>query len=62
MGKAIIGRLLRPLVIETEVDGEESVVVVPRNCIIEYSSEEEYPHDVTDEDIKEAAQLLNEID
>ena len=56
-----IGKLLEMLVIETEVEGEKAVVVVPKGSVIEYCSEEDWPHTTTSEDIEQAAKYLKKI-
>ena len=56
-----IGKLLEMLVIETEVNGEKSVVVVPKGSVIEYCSEDDWPHTNTSEDIEEAVKYLKKI-
>lgn len=58
MGKTTIGKLKEMLVLESEQDGEPTIIVIPKGCIVEVSSEEEYPDTVTDKDIEEAVLYL----
>lgn len=54
----IIGKLKEMLVIETEQDGEPAIVVFPKGCIVEVSSEDEYPCSLKDQDLKDACEYL----
>jgi len=60
MSETIIGKLREKLVIETDQDGEPTIVVIPKGAIVEVSSEDEYPSTTTDEDIKDAVEYLKE--
>jgi len=61
MGKTTIGKLKEMLVIETQIDAETSIVVIPKGSIIEVSSEDDYPHTTSTMDIKEAVKYLKEV-
>ena len=61
MGKTTIGELKEMLVLETQVDNDKSIVVIPKGSIIEVSSEDDYPHTTSTKDIKEAVKYLKEI-
>ncbi len=54
------GRLVEMLVIEQMSDGELCDVVVPAGSIIEWESEDDWNHDVTDEAINDCAVYLSE--
>lgn len=60
MSETVIGKLKEKLVIESEQDGQASIVVFPKGAIVEVSSENEYPHTTTDGDIKDAVDYLKE--
>ena len=62
MGKTMIGKLKEMLVLESEQHGEPVIIVLPKGCIIEVSSEEDYPSTVTDKDIQEAVHSLQNYD
>lgn len=53
-GKTTIGKLKEMLVLETVVDGKEAEVIYPKGSIVEITTEEDYPHTVSDMDMKEA--------
>jgi hypothetical protein len=54
--------LLRPLVLQTEIEGEESIQCTPRNCVVEVITREEWQHDVGESDIAEGIDILDRID
>lgn len=62
MGKVTIGKLKEMLVIETQVEGIDSIVVVPKGSVIEYCSEDDWPHTNTSKDIMDAAKYLKSLD
>ena len=49
MGKTTIGKLLKELILETE----KEIIVFPKGCIIEVSSEDDYEHEITDSNISD---------
>jgi len=62
MGNTTVGKLKEILVLETELDGVETVMVYPRGTIVEVSSEEDYPSSSTDKDFDDAAKYLKSLD
>lgn len=60
MAVTTIGKLREKLVIESELDGEPSIVVFPKGAIVEISSDDEYPHTISDKDMKEAVEYLKD--
>lgn len=61
MGKTTVGKLKEMLVLETEIDGESSVLVIPKGVIIEISSEDEYSSYMSDEDLKNVVKYLKDL-
>ncbi len=53
-----MGKLVEKLVLETKIEGKTSVVVVPKGAVIEFASEDDYPHEISDEDIKDAVSYM----
>lgn len=58
MGKTIIGELLKELILDTK----KEIIVWPKGCIIEISSEDDYNHNVTNKDIENAVEILEKLD
>jgi len=52
--RTIVGKLKEKLVLETD----DMIHVIPKGCIVEVSSEDEYPHENTNEDIDDAVKYL----
>jgi hypothetical protein len=62
MSNTVVGKLKEMLVLETDIDGEASIVVYPKGTVVEISSEETYPSYSKDKDFVEAAQYLKKIE
>jgi len=58
MGKTIIGELLKELILDTK----KEIIVWPKGCIIEISSEDNYNHNITNKDIENAVEILKKLD
>lgn len=62
MGKTVIGKLEEMLVLETEQDGQPTIIVWPKGLIVEISSEDDYPETMTDKDVEDAVKYLKNCD
>lgn len=60
MSKTTIGKLKEMLVMETEVDGEKSIVVIPKGLIVEVSSDDDYPSTMNKKDLQDAVKYLKD--
>jgi len=60
MSKTMIGVLKKPLIIETEVDGVSSIVVMPKGTVIEILMKESDYDFTTEQDIIDAINCFEE--
>lgn len=59
---ATVGKLAELLALETQVDGEPAIVVIPKGVIVEVYTEDDYQDGLEDEAIDEAAKYLKDYD
>lgn len=55
--KLSVGKLKKPLVVETQIDGEIKTVVYPENSIVEYRVGDEYDNQVEPKDAEKADEM-----
>ncbi len=55
--KFSVGKLKKPFVVETQIDGVVKTVVYPENCIVEYRVGDEYDNQIEPKDATKAEEM-----
>lgn len=53
------GKLIEPLVLSTFVEGKASEVIIPSGAIIEVTSDDDWEHTVTEEDLEKTVKRMD---
>jgi len=61
MKNTIIGILIKPLVLDTEMDGKPTILIMPKGMVIEILQKETDYNFTTDKDIIDAIELFEKL-